>query len=124
MRERRVRGKGAAYIPGRAAKCLGMATKCRSPLSISRDCSARFRCCEANKALRLLSGGEDLRILATDRAAAKDFDNFCSTTGHHLIASEESDWSLDDHHPEKGCEGGRHFLFAERWVRSSRKRWR
>jgi tRNA 2-thiouridine synthesizing protein A len=48
----------------------------------------------ANKALRLLQAGDDLRILATDRAAAKDFDNFCSTTGHHLITSEESDGVL------------------------------
>jgi tRNA 2-thiouridine synthesizing protein A len=48
----------------------------------------------ANKALRLLQAGEDLRILATDRAAAKDFDNFCGTTGHHFISSEESDGVL------------------------------
>jgi tRNA 2-thiouridine synthesizing protein A len=48
----------------------------------------------ANKALRLLQAGDDLRILATDRAAAKDFENFCSTTGNYLIASEESDGVL------------------------------
>jgi tRNA 2-thiouridine synthesizing protein A len=48
----------------------------------------------ANKALRLLQAGDELRVLATDRAAAKDFDNFCSTTGHHLITCEEADGVL------------------------------
>ena len=48
----------------------------------------------ANKALRDLKGGDELRILATDRAAASDFDNFCRTTGHHLVASEELDGVL------------------------------
>ena len=48
----------------------------------------------ANKALRLLQAGDELRILATDRAAAKDFHNFCSTTGHRLITSEEADGVL------------------------------
>jgi tRNA 2-thiouridine synthesizing protein A len=48
----------------------------------------------ANKALRQLQPSDDLRILATDRAAAKDFENFCRTTGHSLVASEEADGVL------------------------------
>jgi tRNA 2-thiouridine synthesizing protein A len=48
----------------------------------------------ANKALRKLQTGDQLRILATDPAAAKDFDNFCRTTGHHLVASEEANGVL------------------------------
>jgi tRNA 2-thiouridine synthesizing protein A len=48
----------------------------------------------ANKALRQLELGDELRILATDRAAANDFDNFCRTTGHLLVASDEADGVL------------------------------
>ena len=83
--------KSAAYIPGRAAKCSEWRNADHH--SRSQGIACPLPVLRANKALRLLSGGEDLRILATDRAAAKDFDNFCSTTGHHLIASEESDES-------------------------------
>lgn len=45
----------------------------------------------ANRALRSLAPGEELRVLATDPAAPADFDAFCRTTGHALIASEETD---------------------------------
>jgi tRNA 2-thiouridine synthesizing protein A len=45
----------------------------------------------ANRALRSLVPGEELHVLATDPAAPADFDAFCRTTGHSLIASEETD---------------------------------
>lgn len=44
----------------------------------------------ANRALRQLRPGDELEILATDHAAAKDFDDFCRSTGHSLVASEEA----------------------------------
>lgn len=44
----------------------------------------------ANRALRSLSAGERLRVLATDRAAVADFQAFCRETGHALLA-----WSED-----------------------------
>jgi tRNA 2-thiouridine synthesizing protein A len=44
----------------------------------------------ANRALRQLRPGDELEILATDRAAAKDFDDFCRSTGHSLLAIEET----------------------------------
>lgn len=44
----------------------------------------------ANRALRSLSAGERLRVLATDRAAVADFQAFCRETGHALVA-----WSED-----------------------------
>ena len=44
----------------------------------------------ANRALRSISAGERLRVLATDRAAIADFQAFCRETGHALIA-----WSDD-----------------------------
>ncbi len=45
----------------------------------------------ANRALRPLAPGEELRVLATDPAAPGDFIAFCRTTGHTLVASDEVD---------------------------------
>jgi tRNA 2-thiouridine synthesizing protein A len=45
----------------------------------------------ANKALRPLAPGDELQVLASDPAAPKDFAAFCQTTGHALLASDESD---------------------------------
>jgi tRNA 2-thiouridine synthesizing protein A len=45
----------------------------------------------ANRALRSLSSGARLRVLATDRAAVSDFQAYCRETGHALVAwSEEA----------------------------------
>lgn len=43
----------------------------------------------ANRALRGMAAGDRLRVLATDRAAAADFQAFCRETGHALVASSE-----------------------------------
>ena len=43
----------------------------------------------ANRALRRLSPGATLRVLATDRAAVADFAAFCQETGHLLLAQDE-----------------------------------
>lgn len=43
----------------------------------------------ANRALRALSPGDRLRVLATDRAAVADFKAFCHETGHALVAQGE-----------------------------------
>lgn len=45
----------------------------------------------ANRALRPLAAGDELRVLATDPAAPKDFDAFCRTTGNILVGSEVTD---------------------------------
>lgn len=45
---------------------------------------------KANRALRGLAPGEQLRVLATDPAAVEDFRAFCRETGHALLA-----WSED-----------------------------
>lgn len=45
----------------------------------------------ANKTLRRLAVGDELRVLASDQAAPKDFENFCRTTGHLLVASGEEE---------------------------------
>jgi len=43
----------------------------------------------AKKALKAIDPGEELEVLATDPGSVKDFDAFCATTGHGLIASDE-----------------------------------
>jgi len=44
----------------------------------------------ANKALRPLAPGDELEVLATDPAAPADFAQFCETTGHALVSSDEA----------------------------------
>lgn len=43
----------------------------------------------ANRALRALTAGERLRVLATDPAAVADFQAYCRETGHALLAFSE-----------------------------------
>lgn len=45
---------------------------------------------KANKALRGLSPGARLTVLATDPASVKDFNAFCRETGHALVAFSEA----------------------------------
>jgi tRNA 2-thiouridine synthesizing protein A len=35
-----------------------------------------------------------LRVIATDPGAAKDFEHFCKTTGHHLLSAREEAGTL------------------------------
>ncbi|HVM77845.1 MAG TPA: sulfurtransferase TusA family protein [Stellaceae bacterium] len=44
---------------------------------------------KARKALKDLAAGMVLRVLATDPGAVKDFEAFCKTTGHRLLAQKE-----------------------------------
>jgi tRNA 2-thiouridine synthesizing protein A len=44
-----------------------------------------------NKALRALAVGEVIEIEATDPASAKDFETYCQTAGHGLLARDESE---------------------------------
>ncbi len=43
----------------------------------------------ANRALRGVTPGERLRVLATDRASVADFQHFCRETGHALVSMSE-----------------------------------
>jgi len=45
----------------------------------------------ARKAMKQVPAGEVLEIEATDPGAVQDFQAFCETTGHVLLASEERD---------------------------------
>ncbi|HXZ01309.1 MAG TPA: sulfurtransferase TusA family protein [Stellaceae bacterium] len=45
---------------------------------------------KARKAMRDLPEGGLLRVIATDPGAAKDFEHFCSTAGHRLVAQHEA----------------------------------
>ena len=42
----------------------------------------------ANKRLRALAAGDELRVLVTDPSAPADFERFCAATGHILAATE------------------------------------
>jgi len=44
---------------------------------------------KANRALRALTPGDKLRVLATDRASVADFRAFCRETGHDLVSFSE-----------------------------------
>ena len=46
---------------------------------------------KAKKALKELSVGGTLEILATDPGAVKDFAAFCRTTGNELVEQDEAD---------------------------------
>jgi tRNA 2-thiouridine synthesizing protein A len=44
---------------------------------------------KARKAMRDVPAGGVLRVIATDPGAPKDFEHFCKTTGHQLLAQRE-----------------------------------
>jgi tRNA 2-thiouridine synthesizing protein A len=44
---------------------------------------------KARKAMRDVPAGGVLRVLATDPGAVKDFEHFCKTTGHQLLACRD-----------------------------------
>ena len=46
---------------------------------------------KAGKAMKALESGMILTVEATDPSAPEDFRNFCETTGHELLESEEAD---------------------------------
>lgn len=45
----------------------------------------------AGKALKALRPGDELEVLATDPGSVKDFEAFCATTGHSLVAADQAD---------------------------------
>jgi tRNA 2-thiouridine synthesizing protein A len=45
----------------------------------------------AKKSLSQMSSGQLLRIVATDKGAPNDFDEFCRKTGNTLLSSTEQD---------------------------------
>ena len=49
---------------------------------------------KAKKALKLLSAGEKLKIIATDPGAIKDFHHFCEVTGDLLEKVSNNDGTI------------------------------
>ncbi len=45
----------------------------------------------ARKAMKLVDPGGLLEVQATDPDSVKDFQAFCETTGHELVASREAE---------------------------------
>jgi tRNA 2-thiouridine synthesizing protein A len=46
---------------------------------------------KAKKALKSVTPGEDLTVIATDPGAVEDFVTFCATTGDVLVSSKADD---------------------------------
>jgi len=57
----------------------------------ARGLSCPLPVLKANKTLKAMAAGETLTVLATDPAAPKDFEAFCRTAGHELLAIDEAD---------------------------------
>ena len=60
------------------------------------DLDARKLACplpilRAKKALSQMQSGQVIRIVATDRGAPKDFEEFCRQTGNVMLSSVEQD---------------------------------
>ncbi len=49
---------------------------------------------KARKAMRDVPAGGVLRVIATDPGAVGDFEHFCKTTGHLLLAQREEGGKL------------------------------
>lgn len=43
----------------------------------------------AKKSLAMMSGGQVLKVVATDKGSPKDFVDFCGKTGNELLSSTE-----------------------------------
>ncbi len=56
----------------------------------TRGLSCQMPILKSKKALGLMSAGEVLCVLATDRGAVRDFEYFCKHTGHTLLESTEN----------------------------------
>jgi len=44
----------------------------------------------AKKSMNELTGGQTLRVVATDPGSVKDFESFCKQTGNELLDTSES----------------------------------
>lgn len=54
----------------------------------ARGLSCPLPILNARRALDGLDAGDTLEVLATDPGSVADFDAFCRSTGHELLASE------------------------------------
>ena len=46
---------------------------------------------KAKKALKDISAGDTLKVIATDPGSINDFESFCRTTGNELLSSDQND---------------------------------
>ena len=53
---------------------------------------------KARRAIKDMSAGEVLKVVATDPAAQLDFPHFCETAGHELISITSSDSQHEDNY--------------------------
>jgi tRNA 2-thiouridine synthesizing protein A len=57
----------------------------------ARGLSCPLPLLRARQALMLLAAGSTIRVLATDPAAPRDFEEFAWAAGHELLACEQRD---------------------------------
>ena len=57
----------------------------------ARQLSCPLPILRAKKSLSQMTGGQVLRIVATDKESPKDFEMFCRQTGNELLSSTEQD---------------------------------
>ncbi|TAN75456.1 MAG: sulfurtransferase TusA family protein [Gallionella sp.] len=55
----------------------------------ARKLSCPLPILRTKKSLSQMSGGQVLRVVATDKESAKDFEVFCRQTGNELLSSTE-----------------------------------
>lgn len=65
-------------------------------MEVDIDLDARQMACplpilRAKKALSQMASGQVIRIIATDRGAPRDFEEFCRQTGNALLLSAAQD---------------------------------
>lgn len=57
----------------------------------ARKLSCPLPILRAKKALSQMTGGQVIRIVATDHGSPKDFEGFCRQTGNELLSSTVQD---------------------------------
>lgn len=55
----------------------------------ARQLSCPLPILRTKKSLSQMAGGQVLRVVATDKESAKDFEVFCRQTGNELLSSTE-----------------------------------
>ncbi len=57
----------------------------------ARNLSCPLPILRAKKSLSQMTSGQIIRVVATDKGAPKDFEEFCRQTGNALLSSEKLD---------------------------------
>lgn len=74
---------------------FGFSPKDREPFVTTTLDATGLKCplpvLRARKAMKDVAAGGELRVVATDPGAPKDFEHFCAAAGHELVDSTAAD---------------------------------